>query len=274
MNYYCLIAGFPNLELYNTKNVPSPKQLLEEWYEELTPRDAELLRLLLMKNDNQNLLTYLADRTCEINSVCNLSKDDWQDLITQMDEIDMPSDKRLMPYVLTYYRAVTDEKTKDEIPSKEDFITSLYYDFGCQSKNKFVSEWFEFNLNINNVMTAIICRKHNFDIKKAIIGNNEIAQTIRTSNARDFNLTELYTDFEVISKIVEEPNLLERERKIDALKWNWLEEHAFFHYFSIERVLSLWLKCELINRWKELSVEKGEHVFRNLLNDFKKDIKL
>ncbi len=41
--------------------------------------------------------------------------------------------------------------------------------------NKFVADWFELNLNINNVLTAITCRKYGFDKTNYIVGHNEIA---------------------------------------------------------------------------------------------------
>ena len=68
--------------------------------------------------------------------------------------------------------------------------------------------------------------------------------------------------------------LLTREQQLDALKWQWLDEHTFFNYFSVERILSLVLKSQLLNRWKPLTQERGTAVFRDLLETLKKDIPL
>ena len=59
MNYYFLIAGFPELQMDSTRNVPTMEALLEELYGALTEKDALQLDLLRMQYDNRNLLAYL-----------------------------------------------------------------------------------------------------------------------------------------------------------------------------------------------------------------------
>ena len=43
---------------------------------------------------------------------------------------------------------------------------------GLKAKNTFIRDWFAFNQDMNNVMVAQICRKHNFDPKQQIAGSN------------------------------------------------------------------------------------------------------
>ena len=81
-----------------------------------------------------------------------------------------------------------DTKNEKEYISWEDRLAALYYEYAMKCGNKFVADWFELNLNINNVLTAITCRKYGFDKANYIVGHNEIAENIRTSNARDFGL--------------------------------------------------------------------------------------
>ena len=50
---------------------------------------------------------------------------------------------------------------------------------------------------------------------------------IRTSNARDFSLSEMLEYFEQVLRISEIEELVEREKKIDLLKWNWMEDAVF-----------------------------------------------
>lgn len=248
------------------------EQLKTELEEQLTPDDFRLLELIYSKYDNKNLLRYLNNKDEQLNPLGNRNADDWKELITLMEETENPKDPRLFPYVERFYRKYKDENFSFEGASHEDYLAGLYYEFAMQNKNLFLHDWFEFNLNINNVLTAIACRKYEFNPQYFIIGNNEIAQTLRKTNARDFGLAGMLEEPDAIISISEEENLLEREKKIDALKWNWLEEHTFFHYFTIEKVLSFVLKCELINRWKPLTQEQGTEVFRNLLNELKQGV--
>lgn len=272
MNYYCLIAGLPDIQLEDTKNVPTMEELKIELEELLSAEDLQLLQLLYSKYDNSNLLRYLNNKDTLLNPLGNRNADEWKELINLMEEYENPKDARLLPYIQGFYAQFKDENFNFEGVSHEDYLSGLYYEYAMQNKNDFLQKWFEFNLNINNILTAISCRKYNFNPQEFIIGTNEIAQILRKSNARDFGLAGIFDELDAIIHIAEEDNLLEREKKIDLLKWNWLEENSFFNYFSIEKVLSFVLKCELINRWKPLTKESGTEVFRNLLDELKQGV--
>lgn len=274
MEYYNLITGLPDLQADNSKSAPALSELLEELQGVMTKGDLKLLNLLRMRYDNANLLAYMADSNAELNDLGLLSADDWHNLLTILaDEDDKEKkDARLQSYVKEFYQIINDEEQGAEVESKEDLLTRLYYEFGMKSKNSFVAEWFNFCLNMNNVIAAVICRKHGFNVKTAVIGDNEIADALRTSGARDFGLVGQFEYVDKFLSVAEESNPLDREKKMDALKWEWLEDHTFFDHFSVENVLSYWIRCELMHRWDCLSVEQGKEVFRGLLNEMKKDI--
>jgi hypothetical protein len=87
-------------------------------------------------------------------------------------------------------------------------------------------------------------------------------------------MANLFEYTEEVIKLAEDTDLLEREKKIDALKWDWLDEHTFFNYFSIERILAYVLRIEMLQRWRVLSVESGSQIFRELLLSMKEGIKI
>jgi hypothetical protein len=277
MNYYCYIAGLPDIQIDNQKSIPAQEEILDELKQILSNGDMALLDLLRLKYDNDNLLKFLANRDAELNPLGKLTSQDWAELIELIDNSDERNpvrDARLLKYVLEFYTTIRNEQSEEKIDFAEDFLAALYYKYGMQCKNKFVADWFEFNLNINNILTALTCRKYGWDIKSAIVGDNVVAETIRNSvSARDFNLKAEIDYFDALVNISETANLLDREHRIDALKWNWLEENTFFSSFSIEKVLSFWLRCELMHRWDNLSMEEGAEIFRQMINDLKKDVK-
>ncbi|NDV46694.1 DUF2764 family protein [Paludibacter sp. 221] len=273
MRYYYLIAGLPDIQLEDPKGVSTMDALKTDLEEQLSDEDMKLLNLIYAKYDNRNLLFYLQNKDAELNPLGALKADDWKELVSLMEESEQPKDSRLLPYIPDYYQAYKDENVSFNGISDEDYLAGLYYEYAMQNNNEFLHNWFEFNLNINNLLAAIACRKYGFEPQQYIIGNNEIAQILRKSNARDFGLTGIFDELDAVVKISEESNLLSREKQIDELKWNWLEEHTFFDYFTIERVLSFVLKCELINRWKPLTQEKGTKIFRELLDSLKEDVR-
>ena len=158
--------------------------------------------------------------------------------------------------------------------SEADFLTQMLYEEGLRCKNKLLRRWFEFNLNLNNVLAAAVCQKHGYDPQKVIVGENEVAQLLRRGGVqKNVNLAAALPELKEIVSLTEITDLLEREKHIDALRWQWLEDNALFNYFDIDAVLAYYLKATILHRWDDLTKEKGEEVFRNLLADMKKDIK-
>lgn len=274
MNYYYYIAGFPDLQPDDTKNVPALDALKADLEEQLCDNDRTLLHLVYAEYDNRNLLRYLHDKGAELDPLGTLTADDWREVLDLMEEQEHPHDPRLLPYVRTFYAAYRDENSPLDGASHEDYLAGLYYDYAMQCGNRFLREWFEFNLNLRNLLTATACRRHGFDTQHLVVGGNEVARALRKSNARDFGLAGQFDELETVLHIADEPNLLTREQQLDALKWQWLDEHTFFNYFSVERILALVLKCQLLNRWKPLTQERGTAVFRDLLEALKKDVKI
>ncbi len=67
---------------------------------------------------------------------------------------------------------------------------------------------------------------------------------------------------------------MEREKRMDALRFEWLQEKTYFDVFSKEQVLAYYLQAEMLHRWSLLTVEQGERVFRDMVADMKKGIDL
>ncbi|MCE1155233.1 MAG: DUF2764 domain-containing protein [Bacteroidales bacterium] len=274
MNYYCLVAGLPDLRMDDTKGLAEPGELIAEITPQLGADDRRLLRLLRAGYDNRNFLRYLHDKDARLDPAGELTQDDWAQLVKLMDENDHPSDARLLPYWVDYYRLNPEDEIDAKGITREDYMSGLYYNYAMKADNRFLQQWFEFNLNLNNLLIAILCRKYEMDASKAVIGSNEIASILRTTHSRDFGIAGMFDQLELVMRLAEEPNLLEREKKLDALRWNWLEEHTFFNYFTVEKVLAFVLKTEMLHRWKQLSPEAGEKMFRDLLNSLKQGVKL
>ena len=171
--------------------------------------------------------------------------------------------------------AVQDRKAELSL-SDEDFRTQLLYEQGLKCKNKFVREWFAFNMDVNNVLAAAVAIKHNMDVSKVVVGDNEVAQELRKGGSlgKNARLAALVPDLKEVAEIAEIGNLLDREKHIDALRWQWLEDRTLFEVFNIEAVLAYYLKASILHRWDSLTVEEGEKVFRDLVADMKKGIKL
>ena len=72
-----------------------------------------------------------------------------------------------------------------------------------------------------------------------------------------------------VLRLADEPNIYERELKLDKLIWNYLEEQSFFHYFTVERVFAYLIRTDILNRWENVRKENGEEIFRKAIGTIK-----
>ena len=152
----------------------------------------------------------------------------------------------------------------------EDRLLSMFYEYAMKHSNSFLSAWFELNLNINNIYTALTCFKYNFDRDIYIVGNTETSNKLRTSTARDFDLGESLTYLTSLLGIAEDPDILQREWRTDQLKWEWLDKQVFPKVFDIENVITYQLKVEMQEHWTTLNKVEGEKTFRQIVEPLKK----
>ena len=58
------------------------------------------------------------------------------------------------------------------------------------------------------------------------------------------------------------------------LRWNWMEEKIFFNYFTIERIFVFLLQLEMIERWMALDKERGNQLFRSIIDELKYEVQI
>lgn len=270
--YYYLVAGLPKLSLEDNKLNYTVATFKSEFYPYLSTGDKKLANLFYLKRDNANLLKLLKDRDAVIEPCGIYSAEELIEYITSVKE-DMKVGDEFPSYLSTFIREYF-AMSADDNSLLENRLSALYYSYAMQSGNRFVSEWFKFNLILNNVLVALTARKFKLDVASLIVGDTEECEALRTSNARDFGLSGELDYFEPLIKIAETENLLEREKKLDQLRWDWLEENTFFDYFTVERLFVFLLQLEMVERWIALDKEKGNQLFRKMIETLKNEVQI
>ena len=275
--YYCLIAGLPNITLDDSKIAYSVVEFREELQSILSRKDRSVVDLFFLKYDNKNILSYLEKKDqAEFDSRGNFSLETIDFLYkTLKEEGVLLSPKQYPSYFLTFLEQYISEEQGESNSGKrkipwEDRLSALYYEYAMKCKNRFVSEWFELNLNVSNILTAIVCRKFGLEKENYIVGDNGVAEQLKMSNAQDFGMGNLLDYFSELQRLMEETNLQLREKGVDLLRWNWLDENTFFKPFDIESVFAYLVKLEMIERWISLDKETGEKTFREIVSVMKK----
>ena len=126
---------------------------------------------------------------------------------------------------------------------------------------------------IAQFLDRYITLQFKFAIPFGIIGIGNCKNHTRR-RSRDFGLGTELDWLDTLTRIYDTPDPVERERKLDLLKWDWLEEHTFFHYFSMERLLALLLKLDIVERWAAIDPKRGGHMFRELVERLRNEAEI
>ena len=279
-NYYYLIAGLADISFDDVKLPVSVESVRAELYEALSASDRKVMDMLLLENDCRNLLAVVSGNS----AVSALSAREESALSArdkglfsgeQLEElVSAVKAQEQCPagvprFMYDFVKEYQDESWREKAAFAEDRLWALFYEYAMGSSNEFVSSWYEFNLNLNNILSAITARKYNLDMQKVIVGSNGVAQALRTSGARDWGLSQELDYFDSVVGLLDEKDLSQRERRTDQLRWNWLEENTFFNYFSVERLFSYMVRLGMVERWAVLDKEQGQKLFRKLIGELK-----
>ena len=69
----------------------------------------------------------------------------------------------------------------------------------------------------------------------------------------------------MIAAVNDEANLVEKEHKIDLIRWNEATELATFDYFGINIILSYLARVNIVARWTQLDAVRGREMFDRLM---------
>ena len=271
--YYYLVAGLPDLALEDNKLTYTIADFKSEIYPFLSDDDRRLADLFYLQFDNANVLKLLKDKDASIDKRGNYSAEELTEYIGLLKDGDVVSD-HIFPAYLSTFIADYFNTPLEEGCLLENKLAALYYSYAMKCKNRFVASWFEFNLTVNNILVAVTARKYKMEVAPLIVGDTEVCEALRTSNARDFGLSGTVDFVENLMKISEMSELVDREKKIDQLRWNWMEDATFFNYFTVERLFVFLLQLEMIERWISLDKEKGNQLFRSMIAALKDEVQI
>jgi len=265
-NYHCLIAGLPDLSIDNNKLKFSLLEFKQELKDILFEEDYTLIKIFFYKFDNQNILNLLHKKNKPFIEAGNYTVNEFEEQIKIIKEGGYEKRNMLLPeYLENYIDNFINETPKHPNLSPENQLSHAYYEYAINSENDFISKFYDFELNILNILTALNCRKFSLKIEDEIINVNEISQQIRKSSAKDFGIGTEFDYIETLIQIAEEPNLFNREKKIDILRWEFIENETFFNYFTIEKVFVYLIKLEILDRWLSFNKETGTEKFSDIL---------
>ena len=267
-NYYCQVAGLPDVAFDGSKVAFTVERFRDELYPALSARDAKCVDLLFLSLDNANILNILKNgEEAVIEKVGCYSKEELLDIISSAKDGDSPK-KGVPSYIYRFFDYYIANESNENI-IWNDVLSTYYYDYATKSSNRFVAQWFAFNRNVNNILVAFTARKYKMSIADVVIGDDEVAVALRTSAARDFELSGALDYFEAVQRLSDNDKLQEREHQLDELRWRWLDDNSVFNYFTVERLFVFLQKLLIVERWDALDADEGMKRYNQMIAELK-----
>jgi hypothetical protein len=266
--YHYLVAGLPDIFIDDKKLSFNSHEFRDLLVDVLPVDHVNIIKLLFWRLDNLNVLAKLEKKENITGILGNLDEQEIDNLLNAVKE-DSFSEKTLgIPEYFGKFIEAFKEDTPVIAGKRWDVqLSELFYEYALSVSNDFVTKWFRFERDLNNLLTASKCKKYNVPIDGQLIGSGELVDKLSRSSSKDFGLDNEFPFLDQILKALDENDFLEQEKKFDRIKWDYLNEEVFFHYFTIEKIFAFLVQLTIVERWLSLDKETGQELFNELINN-------
>ena len=128
-----------------------------------------------------------------------------------------------------------------------------FYAKAAESKNRFIREYFDFDGRLRNMKVEYLAKR---------LGKQGENYLVELPEA-DFE------EEKQIQDILANADFVEREQKMDDLKWEKASDIARMDYFNMNAILAFLVKAKTVQRWAELDPAKGQEMFQKLVKEIR-----
>ena len=151
----------------------------------------------------------------------------------------------------------------------KDQLGPDFYKEALSHKIGFIREFFQFDLNVRNQMVRYLNHALGREPEKDVL-------KLTDPEAEETGLEPEELEFKESAKlqsILEGNDILSRERGIDDLYWEKIDEITLFDYLNFDKILGVIVKMMIIRRWLILDEQSGREMFKKLVNEVRGSFK-
>jgi len=267
--YYYLVAGLPEL-FFEADNRKLDFVSIRDWLKQnLEGNDLELIDTLSLHYDNDNVLSFINNRNT-FSERGLVPRDVYDDVKSNL--------KQFPSYIADFFTELYTERDEEVLANEDEEelqksvevgLYNRFYDYVASYNNEFLQKWFCFDRQLRNILAATNARKLGKEVAPILVGNDSINVALSHSQALDFGMRGELPLMDKLMPILEISNLFEREKKIDMLRWDFIDEANTFNYFNIDKVMGYLLKAEIIDRWVKFDPVVGDALLKKYFNELK-----
>lgn len=141
-----------------------------------------------------------------------------------------------------------------------DSLDAEFYRTALASKNRFIAGYFGYDLDVRNCRVAYL--------NKAL-GRPEGQDLL----VLDEDEPREFEDLEKVNAVLEGSDILERERGLDDIMWERIDELTLMEVFTLDQILGFVAKLQIVERWLRLDPQTGRELFRQLVEEIRNNKK-
>ena len=131
---------------------------------------------------------------------------------------------------------------------KDENLNREFYEAALKDTNRFIKEYFTFDLNVRNGKARFLNKAFERPADQ---------DTIRLEAGE-------FAEGPRLDEALNAPDLLSRERGLDALMWDKILQINIFNYFDLDAILGFIARLRIIGRWFSLDETTGREMFIRL----------
>lgn len=247
-SYYSFIAGLPDLEFDPGSDAGLPSLYPGVLQDMLPAKELEWVRVLWLRKYHLKVIAWLSGES------------NGEDLPPELPVESFHSSNEAFHTLPIYLRQLVcwKENDRSNLPASRvaHRLQTLYFRELLSSENHFMQKWGEWELNRLNFLAAVRSEAQGKEKRQQLIAGNGYFELLQ-----EFAITQkiIHTEFAAAAKLeslLSGSNLLEREKEMDRLSWEAIDEINRFEYFSIDVLLGYFQKVLILERWKDIFSRK------------------
>ena len=270
--YPYLVAGLPQLMLDAEVKGFDIQRFKDELKEGLHPDDYADLEWFFYPVDNWNLISF---------QLLGIKKHNFTFMpggkftYVQMEE-GLKNPGIFPPYMEDFIQCKSRKKDPEE---PEDLITRLcgddpvkqllyrFYGTASRSRCPLIRDWYAFEHALYNLKAALSARRLGRPVEESILPGGHLDEALLNNKAADFGLRGVEPWIDAYFGLLEIKNSVEREKRIDLLRWKKMDDLTETHYIDVYLIHAFMMKAFTVVRWILLDETSGQQMFGRLLKE-------
>lgn len=266
--YHCFVAGLADLVFDAGKSYVDMAEFREELKSTLHPKDYSHVSTLFLPHDNKNIVTFLEGNGDSFDPLGNYSPQDFEEqkqiIFSILEEKNILPD--YMVEMMTEWYEAENGIDKIEMGNK---LTKGYINKALDSGNRFLEKWIRFDRDLKNIFILLNSKSLELNTSSFFIGDDPFTKELADiyDRGKDFVIPSEPDYAPMIFRIATENEFLEREKKVDLVRWDYIDSISTFEYFTIDLILGYLVKLSIVLRWNKLEPETGKMMLQKLIDD-------